>query len=253
MTGNIMHHEYQPDSLRVLGRGVWQDEDTFVMEWRFIETALCDFVTCRFTGNNLTSNGNSRASRVRRPVWSRWPNGPPQTWRRSRWPVRAAPIAATASLPTRVMPAPCGPRSRARRLGSSRGRPNYHHSPEDCRPSCPTSLAQCGTSRRRDAAFILHRAWHSTHESTPVAAMTPRYGLGPDGLGARDLPRGSPRGGSQVLGPEQICRPSAPPTEDRRLTGGWLIDNGACRRKKVFGSGPNRTRQMFRVQERLRD
>jgi CubicO group peptidase (beta-lactamase class C family) len=70
MTGNILHHEYQPDSLRVLGRGVWQDDNTFAMEWRFIETAFCDFVTCRFAGDTLTLERrvNTNAGPLSRPI-----------------------------------------------------------------------------------------------------------------------------------------------------------------------------------------
>jgi CubicO group peptidase (beta-lactamase class C family) len=72
MTGNRLHHEYQPDMLRVVACGVWQDEATFVMEWRFIETAFCDTVVCRFAENTLTLDRhvNTNAGPLSRPIIS---------------------------------------------------------------------------------------------------------------------------------------------------------------------------------------
>ncbi|MBD2701541.1 serine hydrolase [Spirosoma sp. BT702] len=37
----------------VAGSGTWQDANTFVMMWRFIETAHYDTVTCKFDGNSV--------------------------------------------------------------------------------------------------------------------------------------------------------------------------------------------------------
>jgi CubicO group peptidase (beta-lactamase class C family) len=54
MTGNALHHEYQPETMRVLARGVWETESRFVMTWRFIETAFCDTVACAFAENAVT-------------------------------------------------------------------------------------------------------------------------------------------------------------------------------------------------------
>ena len=70
MTGNLLHHEYQPDVLRVLARGVWRDQQTFVMSWRFVETAFCDTVVLRFQGNqlDLTRSVNTNAGSTERPT-----------------------------------------------------------------------------------------------------------------------------------------------------------------------------------------
>ncbi len=38
---------------RVAGAGAWQDENTFVMHWRFTETAHYQTVTCRFEGDAI--------------------------------------------------------------------------------------------------------------------------------------------------------------------------------------------------------
>jgi CubicO group peptidase (beta-lactamase class C family) len=53
MTGNLLHHEYQPDSMRVLARAAWIDAQTLAMTWRFIETAFCDTVLLRFQNDGL--------------------------------------------------------------------------------------------------------------------------------------------------------------------------------------------------------
>jgi hypothetical protein len=54
MTGNKLHHEYQPDVMRVVAGGEWRDPDTFVMKWVFVESAFADTVVCRFEGDTLT-------------------------------------------------------------------------------------------------------------------------------------------------------------------------------------------------------
>lgn len=54
MTGHKLHHEYQPDMMRVVASGVWHDDRTFVMTWIFVESAFRDTVVCRFDGDNLT-------------------------------------------------------------------------------------------------------------------------------------------------------------------------------------------------------
>lgn len=54
MTGNKLHHEYQPDSLRVVAGGRWLDERTFEMTWQFVETAFRDHIVCRFRDGTMT-------------------------------------------------------------------------------------------------------------------------------------------------------------------------------------------------------
>jgi CubicO group peptidase (beta-lactamase class C family) len=53
MTGNALHHEYQPDKMRVVAAGEWIDERTFMMTWTFVESAFRDAVICRFMGAHL--------------------------------------------------------------------------------------------------------------------------------------------------------------------------------------------------------
>lgn len=50
MTGHLLHHEYQPDTMRVSATGEWIDDRTFSMTWSFVETAFRDTVVCRFNG-----------------------------------------------------------------------------------------------------------------------------------------------------------------------------------------------------------
>ena len=44
MTGNKLHHQYQPDTMVVVAGGCWVDPDTFEMTWQFAETAFRDRV-----------------------------------------------------------------------------------------------------------------------------------------------------------------------------------------------------------------
>jgi CubicO group peptidase (beta-lactamase class C family) len=54
MTGNKLHHQYQPESMLVVAGGQWLAPDTFEMTWQFAETAFRDTVTCRFVDDQLT-------------------------------------------------------------------------------------------------------------------------------------------------------------------------------------------------------
>ena len=54
MTGNTLHHQYQPESMVVVAGGRWIDPATFEMTWQFAETAFRDRVVCRFDGDRLT-------------------------------------------------------------------------------------------------------------------------------------------------------------------------------------------------------
>jgi len=53
ITGNKLHHEYQPERMRVVASGEWTDARTFVMTWVFVESAFRDTVVCRFAGPYL--------------------------------------------------------------------------------------------------------------------------------------------------------------------------------------------------------
>jgi CubicO group peptidase (beta-lactamase class C family) len=71
MTGNKLHHEYQPDTLRVVAQGTWTTPERFEMRWCFDETTFCDRVACTFENDVIrferSVNTNSGA-RVRPPV-----------------------------------------------------------------------------------------------------------------------------------------------------------------------------------------
>ncbi len=54
MTGNKLHHEYQPDVMKVVAGGEWGDANSFLMTWVFVESAFKDTVLCRFEGDTVT-------------------------------------------------------------------------------------------------------------------------------------------------------------------------------------------------------
>ncbi len=49
---------------RVAGSGTWRDANTFVMTWRFIETAHSDTITCRFEGDSVAVDFESSLSKI---------------------------------------------------------------------------------------------------------------------------------------------------------------------------------------------
>ena len=54
ITGNKLHHQYQPDSMAVVAGGRWSARETFDMTWQFVETVFRDKVSCTFAGDKLT-------------------------------------------------------------------------------------------------------------------------------------------------------------------------------------------------------
>lgn len=54
MTGNELHHQYQPDFAGVVAGGRWVDDCTFQMTWQFTESVFRDTVECRFEGDKIT-------------------------------------------------------------------------------------------------------------------------------------------------------------------------------------------------------
>lgn len=68
MTGNRLHHEYQPPAMRVIAGARWEDARTLKMTWQFVETAFRDTVLCRFDGDTVTLdrsvNLNSRETKL---------------------------------------------------------------------------------------------------------------------------------------------------------------------------------------------
>jgi CubicO group peptidase (beta-lactamase class C family) len=59
MTGHSIHHEYEPDRMRVVAGAVWKDADTLEMTWQFVESAFRDTVVCRFDGDRVTLDRHS--------------------------------------------------------------------------------------------------------------------------------------------------------------------------------------------------
>lgn len=53
ITGNKLHHQYQPDRMAVVAGGTWTAPAMFEMTWQFVETVFRDTVRCRFDGNSL--------------------------------------------------------------------------------------------------------------------------------------------------------------------------------------------------------
>jgi CubicO group peptidase (beta-lactamase class C family) len=68
ITGNKLHHEYQPERMRVVASGEWKDARSFEMTWIFVESAFRDTVVCRFAGPYLrlsrSVNINSSATEL---------------------------------------------------------------------------------------------------------------------------------------------------------------------------------------------
>ena len=86
MTGNALHHQYQPDSMRVVASARWLEERTLEMSWVFVETAFRDRVVCRFDGDGMTveRSVNVNTGAMSRPALSGWgergalPHTPPE-------------------------------------------------------------------------------------------------------------------------------------------------------------------------------
>lgn len=53
MSGAKLHHQYEPSSLQVVATALWLDDTQLSMTWRFVETAFCDTVLCRFTQDRV--------------------------------------------------------------------------------------------------------------------------------------------------------------------------------------------------------
>lgn len=70
ITGNLLHHQYQPDRMRVVASGHWEADDVFRMVWVFVETAFRDTVVCRFTGTSVAIDRsvNVNSSATARPT-----------------------------------------------------------------------------------------------------------------------------------------------------------------------------------------
>jgi CubicO group peptidase (beta-lactamase class C family) len=54
MTGARLHHEYQPDSMRVVAGAVWRSPSELEMTWQFVESAFRDTVVCLFNEDRVS-------------------------------------------------------------------------------------------------------------------------------------------------------------------------------------------------------
>jgi CubicO group peptidase (beta-lactamase class C family) len=54
MTGARLHHEYEPDVMRVVAGARWIDAATLEMTWQFVEAAFRDTMVCTFDGDRVT-------------------------------------------------------------------------------------------------------------------------------------------------------------------------------------------------------
>jgi len=54
ITGDKLHHEYQPDFMRVVAGGTWKDNNTLQLTWQFTESSFRDTVVCRFRGKAMS-------------------------------------------------------------------------------------------------------------------------------------------------------------------------------------------------------
>ncbi|WP_075578833.1 serine hydrolase domain-containing protein [Acidaminococcus massiliensis] len=53
MTGNYLHHQYQPDCTPVAAKVFRIDKNTLVMKWAWVEMTFVDTVVCNFEGDRL--------------------------------------------------------------------------------------------------------------------------------------------------------------------------------------------------------
>ena len=54
MTGARLHHEYEPDRLRVVAGARWANANTLEMTWQYVESAFRDVVRCSFESRTIT-------------------------------------------------------------------------------------------------------------------------------------------------------------------------------------------------------
>ena len=70
MTGARLHHEYQPDTMRVVAGAVWRSPSELEMTWQFLESAFRDTVVCRFDEDRVSIDRhvNVNSGEVRLPT-----------------------------------------------------------------------------------------------------------------------------------------------------------------------------------------
>ncbi|CAN5159812.1 hypothetical protein BH10PSE3_BH10PSE3_19670 [soil metagenome] len=70
VTGSYLHHEYQPESMRVVAGGRWTSPNQFEMNWQFIESGFRDTVALTFEGDTVRYDRgvNINSGPLRRPT-----------------------------------------------------------------------------------------------------------------------------------------------------------------------------------------
>lgn len=70
ITGNYLHHQYQPEQTPVVAHGRWDATGGLHMLWRFVETAFTDHVDCRLEQGVLVFERgvNTNAGALQRPT-----------------------------------------------------------------------------------------------------------------------------------------------------------------------------------------
>lgn len=70
LTGNYLHHQYQPEQTPVVAQACWTAEGELRMDWRFVETAFGDHVSCRLHHGRLhfARGVNTNAGALQRPT-----------------------------------------------------------------------------------------------------------------------------------------------------------------------------------------
>lgn len=70
ITGNYLHHQYQPEQTPVVAQGRWDAAGGLRMRWRFVETAFTDHVDCRLEQGVLVFDRgvNTNAGALQRPT-----------------------------------------------------------------------------------------------------------------------------------------------------------------------------------------
>jgi CubicO group peptidase (beta-lactamase class C family) len=54
MPGARLHHEYEPDTMRVVAGARWRGPDELEITWQYVEAAFRDTVVCRFDGDRVS-------------------------------------------------------------------------------------------------------------------------------------------------------------------------------------------------------
>lgn len=70
ITGGYLHHEYEPERMRVVAGGQWTSPDQFTMTWQFVESGFRDTAVLTFDGDRVSYDRsvNINSGPLRRPT-----------------------------------------------------------------------------------------------------------------------------------------------------------------------------------------